>query len=248
MGRSRPANDERPDGAEPVRGADRSAVRREHKQMAREARERANKQAKRRAAATRLIRVTVIVAIGVAVAFFVFKADAPGKLSQEAQAAVTAAACSNVQVPEASAPGGQHLDASQVDTYTYDTEPATSGFHAPGPLPGDPHVYDAMPLETALVHNLEHGFVIVYYRADGDGALPQEVVDALAPVVETQTKAILSPHTSLPEGVALAFTSWNRLLTCPSGVTADQAVTIEQAWHAAFECKSNAPERKVGSC
>ena len=55
---------------------------------------------------------------------------------------------------------------------------------------------------------------------------------------------ILSPHTSLPDGVALAVTAWNKLLTCPGTVTAEQAAAIARGFITAFQCTSNAPEPK----
>ena len=74
------------------------------------------------------------------------------------------------------------------------------------------------------VHTLEHGSVIMYYRPTGDtGGLPQPVVDRLGPVAQNNKASYLIPYPSLPDGTALAFTAWNKLLTCPAKITADQA-------------------------
>ena len=115
--------------------------------------------------------------------------------------------------------------------------------HAPSPLSGTA-VYTEMPDETQLVHNLEHAYVNIYYRADGDRAVPDDVVSALATVANGDPKhhVILSPHTSLPDGTDLAFTAWNRLMTCPNTASADQATTIAHGFMTSFECTSNAPE------
>ena len=101
-----------------------------------------------------------------------------------------------------------------------------------------------MPPETQLVHNLEHAFVNIYYRPDGDGALGQDVITALTTVAngDPDHHVILTPHTSLPNGVGFAVTAWNKLLTCPGTVTASQAQTIAKGFITAFECTSNAPE------
>jgi hypothetical protein len=106
-----------------------------------------------------------------------------------------------------------------------------------------------MPPETRLVHNLEHAFVNIYYRADGDGAVAPDVITALAAVANGDTKdhVILTPHTSLPTGVGFAVTAWNKLLTCPGTVTADQATAIAKGFMTAFECTGNAPEPKASS-
>jgi hypothetical protein len=50
----------------------------------------------------------------------------------------------------------------------------------------------------------------------------------------------------LPTGTALAFTAWNELVTCPKGITPDQATTIANGFVEAFACTNNAPEGKNG--
>jgi hypothetical protein len=108
-----------------------------------------------------------------------------------------------------------------------------------------------MPPETQLVHNLEHAFVNIYYRPDGDGAVSPDVVSALTTVANNDANqhVILTPHTSLPTGVGFAVTAWNKLLTCPGTVTASQATTIAKGFMTAFECTSNAPEpTSSGKC
>jgi hypothetical protein len=89
--------------------------------------------------------------------------------------------------------------------------------------------------------------VNVYYRSSGDGALSSDVVTALSGLARNDPKnhVILTPHTSLPEGVDLAVAAWNKLLTCPSTVTADQATSIVRGFITAFQCTSNAPEPKA---
>ncbi|MBA3690316.1 MAG: DUF3105 domain-containing protein [Actinobacteria bacterium] len=168
----------------------------------------------------------------------------PNAFPQAAVDAASAAGCSTVQTPASSAPGGSHLN--DGETYEYPQEPATSGEHALSSLSGDVHVYTEMPPETQLVHNLEHAFVNIYYRDAGDRALPPDVVTALSTVAKDDptNHTILTPHTSLPEGVDLAVTAWNKLLTCPNTVTGDQATSIARGFIASFRCTSNAPEPK----
>jgi hypothetical protein len=103
--------------------------------------------------------------------------------------------------------------------------------------------------ETKAVHSLEHGAVIMYYRpsADPEG-LPGNVVDALKPVAETSKATYLIPYAQLPTGTALAYTAWNKLLTCPNGITADEATTVAQGFVASYECTSNAPEGGSAPC
>jgi hypothetical protein len=221
----------------PPRGAERSAVRRERKEEARRLRDRARKQARRQAFLARFLRASLVGTVVVVVAYFVFRAEGAKPLSEEALAAAEAAGCSEVQTP-AGSPGRDHLQSGQ--SYAYPEEPATSGPHAPGALGAG--VYQEMPDETQVVHSLEHALVAIWYRAGGDAKLPQEVVDGLTTFAEGETSTILAPHTSLLEGTSLAFTAWNKLLTCGPGITSEQAATIAQGWHDSFACTRNAPE------
>jgi len=146
--------------------------------------------------------------------------------------------------PEGSAPGGLHLSSGQP--YSYTEHPATSGYHDPSPLPGQPRVYTAPVQETQAVHTLEHGSVIMYYRVAADGGVSQDVVNALAPVANGNHATYLIPYANLPEGTALAFTAWNKLLTCPKAITPEQATTLAQGFVDSFACTNNAPEGKLG--
>jgi hypothetical protein len=222
------------------------ADRQARKQQAREAREAAMRARRRRDAVRRLVISGVVAAAAVGLFLFLTRVGGPNDFPPEAQEAAAAASCSDVTQPSANPVGG-HLAPDEAFAPT--EEPATSGRHDATPLPGSQHVYTEMPSEAQLVHNLEHAFVNIYYRADGETALPQDVVDTLTSVAEADTRdhVILSPHTSLPEGTDLAFTAWNQLLTCPSTVTADQARTIAQGFMTAFECTSNAPEPTASS-
>jgi hypothetical protein len=218
------------------------ADRQARKEQARAQREAALRAQRRRETIRRFVASAVVAVVVVAVFLYLTRVGGPRPFPAAASQAASAAGCSGIQTPAGSAPGGQHL-ASGAST-TYPSEPATSGLHDPSPLPADPPVYTEMPPETRLVHNLEHGFVNIYYRASGDGALASDVVDALMSYAQNPETGhvLLTPHTSLPSGTALALTYWNRILTCPSGVTAEQARTIASGFVEAFECSNVAPE------
>ncbi len=238
----RPRNRPSPAGAPTPNGSPRvaSASRRDRKEQARAVKEAARKREVRRAAVR---RAAIFGAVGLgafAVIWFIQRAPGPGKIPEAAVTAASAAGCSAVQTPLADAPGGQHLQPGQ--TTSYDQHPATSGIHAPSPLPTAPAVYTEPVDETEAVHFLEHAGVILYYRADGDGALAAGTVRQLAQVAEAQKNTLLAPYPQLPDGTALAMTAWNKLQTCPAEVTADQAVTIANGFVGAFACTTNAPE------
>lgn len=189
-------------------------------------------------------RGAAILVVG-AIAYVLFvPAKAPGAIGAGAIAAGRAAGCGDVTHPAASAPGGIHLQPGQ--SYTYTQHPATSGPHDPSPLPPDPHVYPSPIPETRAVHNLEHAYVLIYYRVDGEGALASDVVDALASLARAQARVIMAPYPDLPTGTALALAAWNTLWTCPANVTSDQATSIARGFIDAFRGTSIAPEPPRG--
>jgi Protein of unknown function (DUF3105) len=149
-----------------------------------------------------------------------------------------------VTTPVSGSPDRSHL--SPGGSYTYGQHPATSGPHDPSPLPIPPHVYPAPIPETKAVHNLEHGAVILYYRQSGDGALGPGIVARLTVIANHANNTILAPYPDLPSGESLALTAWNKLQTCPAGVTGSQARSISLGFIHGFACTRNAPEANLG--
>jgi hypothetical protein len=240
----------RPEAQQPGSATVTTAAKRERKEASRERKQKEAKAAARRGALRRAaIGGVVGLLVFFAFSYFTNRAPKSTPLSAEATAAAVAGGCGDLQTPAASAPGGLHLQEGQ--SFTYDQHPATSGYHDPTPLPPQPRVYTSTDLanyqETKAVHTLEHGSVIMYYRPTGDqGGLPQPVVDRLGPIAQNNKASYLIPYPTLPQGTALAFTAWNKLLTCPAKITADQAATLAQGFIDSFACTSNAPEPRLG--
>jgi hypothetical protein len=223
----------------------RGAARRERKEAVRRAREAEARKAAGRRAVRRVALFAVAGVLGFVAITLMSRAGAPQPLSAEAVAAAAEAGCApDVRTPASDAPGGLHLEPGQDPGY--DEAPATSGYHAGASLPEDVRVHTGPIDESLAVHTLEHGSVIVYYRPPGDGGVTQEVVDRLGPLAESNPATYLIPYPELPQGSELAFTAWNKILPCPSTVTADQAATVAQGFVDAFACTSNAPEGKLG--
>jgi len=220
-----------------------SAVRRERKEEARQARQTALRRYRRQ----RMIRRGLVwggAALAVLLAvYFIGKnsSGGTGKLTSAATRTMTAAGCTDLEKPADQ--GRTHLPSG--GSYTYQQQPPTSGPHDPTPLPAG--VYTTAQPETNMVHSLEHGAVEIYYS----DAVPQDVVQALSSVAKTSDRAIMTPapQTLSPPiesgksfTSALAFAAWDRLVQCPSTVTAAQAKTIAQAWITAFVNADSAPE------
>ena len=160
------------------------------------------------------------------------------RLAAEASKVATEAGCT--QVISEPDQGNSHLNPGQ--SFDYSQHPATSGSHDPGPLPADPHVHSEPIPETHAVHNLEHGYVEIYYRQEGEQALPDDVVTALENLADGERKVIMAPYMQLDDGQSLALAAWDRLQQCPSTVSSTQAVSLARAFIGRFRGDGAAPE------
>jgi hypothetical protein len=137
--------------------------------------------------------------------------------------------------------GVEHLPEG-VSPPAYATRPAASGIHTDTALPPDVHVYtEPVPEETAL-HNLEHAYALIHYRADGAGALPPSVIDALADLAQDQDKVIMAPYPALNAGVNLALVAWQRLQECAVPGDPRAAVEVASSFITEFRGSGVAPE------
>src|SRR5512132_4214704 len=95
--------------------------------------------------------------------------------------------------------GRNHISADQQPT-NWNSTPPTSGDHLGNPLP--PGVYDNEQDMRALVHNMEHGYVVIVYKG-----IPQDQVDQLREFVDQRdgSKLVLAPRSGfVRNGIALA--------------------------------------------
>jgi hypothetical protein len=115
--------------------------------------------------------------------------------------------------------GQQHLNSGEVYA-EYNTNPPTSGPHDPEPVPWGVYETGKTPFPTKenLVHNMEHGGVIVWYRPE---SLSAEQLDQLRRhaadwIRDQRKKVVVLPFTDLPDGTVVAATAWTRLMTLDS--------------------------------
>jgi hypothetical protein len=96
------------------------------------------------------------------------------------------------------------------ESFKYSTDPPTSGPHHPEPAIWN--VYDRPVEQRRLVHNLEHGGVVVQYGSN----VPQAAVDEIIAWYRADPNGIIvAPFPELESAIAL--TAWTHLLTCSSG-------------------------------
>jgi hypothetical protein len=97
----------------------------------------------------------------------------------------------------------------------YSSIPATSGPHwSSATAPGPWGVYTAAQPQERMIHNLEHGGIVIWYQpaqldADGIAALTLFVNQQVS---TERFKVILTPWSGADFGHPIAVTAWNWLL------------------------------------
>jgi hypothetical protein len=107
-------------------------------------------------------------------------------------------------------------------------------------------VHAAPVATTQAVHNLEHAYVLIWYRPTAEGGPSAETVAELEAVARDEDMVTMAPYPDLPEDRALAFVAWNTRWRCPATVSPDQAVTIAGSFIQAYRGTTNAPEAPRG--
>jgi hypothetical protein len=215
----------------------------ERKEAARKEREARIRRARRRVLLRRLVRVGVLILLVGVIAGFIYWRGGEGRRLREAAAqSAERLGCTEIQdLPEE---GRTHLAPGDPPP-EYGSTPATSGPHDGSTLGSDIDVFEQpidATLERRAVHSLEHAYVIMYYRQDGDAALPQNVVDALADLAREEQKVILAPYAEMPQGRSLALAAWRHLQTCPRVTNAGAAVDVATGFISRFRGGGDAPE------
>lgn len=112
--------------------------------------------------------------------------------------------------------GGTHVqdgtDVRGSNPDAYGSLPATSGPHWADP--DNWGVYTTPQAESQVVHNLEHGGIVVWYQPDklDAGGVAQLTQWANQQLRGAQFKVILSPWSGPDFGHPIAVTAWNYLL------------------------------------
>lgn len=107
--------------------------------------------------------------------------------------------CGNVQAFPSL--GQAHIQPNEPHV-PYNSNPPTSGPH--WDTPQNQGIYTTPQVQEQLVHNLEHGFVIIQYKD-----LTAEEVQRLAELVRRDPyHLILAPYPGLPGDAKVALTAW----------------------------------------
>ena len=130
--------------------------------------------------------------------------------------AAASAGCDPVVTNPATGSQDHVADGTQV---TYERTPPASGQHYATPAPFTKHFYSTAdrPAVETIVHNLEHGYTVAWYRADA----PEAEIDNLSDIAKTFSsddydpadKFIAAPWTEqdggpFPEGKNVVLAHW----------------------------------------
>ena len=127
------------------------------------------------------------------------------------------AGCDPIEEPEEQ--GNEHVDPGQQ--VEYEDSPPTSGDHWPTEFLVDPAFYPDTVDEEGLVHNMEHGHVIIWYRPDAPGDTVTNLEEftkaanhedairsgAIPPVIAV-------PYEDIEESKSYVLTAWTATQSC----------------------------------
>jgi hypothetical protein len=214
------------------------------KEEARKERERRIRQARRAQRNRRFARWGIaILIIGGTGAFITYRVVQDAQLQDRAEQLAQSLGCTPIQTDPDLIAG---LTSAQIHSEPFaegsNGVPATNGRHSSPIPPGTVAVYDQPIPEANAVHNLEHGYVIIYYSAEGENALPDDVRTELEDYVTGQTKILMAPY----EGLANSFdlVAWRKIQKCDPGEDANpgDAVTVTESFVSQFRAGGLAPE------
>jgi hypothetical protein len=225
-----------------VDGQQPASRRAERKEEARRERERRIRQARRRQRTRRLVRWGIVAGVAGGIAGAIYLAGSESReIKEKAAAAAVRVGATEVETEEGLP--NAHKEPFGVGQGGV---PAIGGNHTPGALPAEPKTYQQQPPEETAIHNLEHGYVIVYYADEGDNALDPDVVSALEDVVNDETEVMMSPYQGLAQPLYLVAWGARQAIDPPEDASADDVVLVTKAFIDEWKNGRFAPEAAAG--
>lgn len=149
----------------------------------------------------KILTIGLIAVLAIAVAFF------GGKRALETKQLVgrTAEKAGCVLTHPKELPAAPHLTPGDPEP-EYSSNPPSSGLHLPSTAPGG--AADETIDKKMLVHNLEHGYVIIHYKG-----ISEDEVGEIQDLVDSYADGVISqPNPEIKNPVAMV--GWGALQTC----------------------------------
>jgi hypothetical protein len=182
----------------------------EEKQRRRLAEQRRKEQERKAAQRRNLITLGVAALVTIlVVGLIVQQRNSPAEANSDFGVAASEAGCLPVEHPKALP--GIHINLGQKHK-PYNSIPPTSGPHYPQPIgPIDPGFYSIAQTPEKVVHNLEHGNIVIWYNPDAPEDVKADIRDA---VNEVPNYTVATPYDNMKPGYNLALTAWGQLQFC----------------------------------
>ncbi len=124
--------------------------------------------------------------------------------------AASEASCEPIQTHEPQ--GGTHIEDGATHP-PYNSDPPTSGPHYVDPAA--PGFYPAPLRPEQLVHNLEHGQIVFWYRPDASEETITEIETLIDREPPAQEAALLAaPYDGVPTSDSFVLTAWGASQSC----------------------------------
>lgn len=225
---------------------ERITARQERKEQARRERERRIREARRRQRMRKAARWGIAAAVvGGSTVAIVLLLQRGQQEEAEARGAANRLNCSPIQTRQDEVDTAAALDAEALHSPPFaqgrNGVPVTAGRHS-SPLPAEPAVYDQPIPEANAVHNLEHGYVLIYYAPEGENQLTDDVRSRLEDLARGENKVLIAPYPDLANSFDLV--AWGKLQTCspPEDADPDDAATVADFFNSQFLSGGLAPE------
>jgi hypothetical protein len=147
--------------------------------------------------------ITAGIALVVAVAVVILVVTGNGEDSSDASYGVAKSEANCSEIRDSEVASRQHVDAGT--DVQYETSPPVGGDHWPPEAIADTGFYTSPVAEESLVHNQEHGQIVIWYNPDA----PQGVKDDLEKATDEERIATTTvPYDDIESPYNFALTAW----------------------------------------
>jgi hypothetical protein len=180
----------------------------EQKQQRRAAEERRAAEQRKAAMKRNAITIGAVVIVGVLVIVLIVaqRKSGTGPVQDNVGVAEGQAGCGDVE--EFEEQKAEHIGIDEEHA-PYNSSPPTSGPHYE--IPAETTFFTDQIPEEQVVHNLEHGAIVIWYSPDA----PEETLDDIEALVDQEpTATVALPYTDLESPYTFALSGWTVLQKC----------------------------------